>query len=139
MLQDQKFCWCNKGYIRDSSYNCVKFEDCLNHEERKLETFTSSEYNEYSKQLEAVRKPASYSPDLLNSLDTYSRIQEFSRTIAQNVLDLVCGKPGDLFAGNNNRERVSIPNPSKPLDQDLPMSTPEKSLEEASIDVKVSS
>ncbi|XP_057321826.1 zonadhesin-like isoform X2 [Microplitis mediator] len=96
----QNFCWCNKGYIRDPSQNCVKIEDCPKDEELKSGTVTSSGDNDFSKRLETVRKSDSNFPALHISLDIAAPIRQFSLRIVEDVLDSACGKTENLSAVN---------------------------------------
>ncbi|XP_057321840.1 uncharacterized protein LOC130665456 isoform X2 [Microplitis mediator] len=96
---EQNFCWCNKGYVRDSFHNCIKIEDCLKDEKQRSMTLSSSDDNDFSKQLEALRKVASDFPVLQNSIDINTRVQQFSRRIVQDVLDFAFGvaeNPSDV-------------------------------------------
>ncbi|XP_053598852.1 uncharacterized protein LOC128669070 [Microplitis demolitor] len=100
----QQFCWCNEGYIRNSSHICVKLEDCLKDEEQKSETLASSANNDSSKRLEDDLKLFSHDSVSHTSLEPETQAQKFNGIIDQETLDLVFGKPENSSADNKPLE-----------------------------------
>ncbi|XP_057321148.1 uncharacterized protein LOC130664959 isoform X1 [Microplitis mediator] len=148
---NQKFCWCNKGYMRDPSGNCMKIEDCPKNEKQNSKTSTSSDDNDFLKRLETVLKSVSNSPDLHNSVYTDSRVERFGRIIVQDVLNLVFGKIENLsavkkhsktesevqeFNRTNQQKNVVIEKPDDPAAENNngedvpPIPKPDKSLDQ---------